>query len=138
MLADLHLSSWCYSLATLLAMYVSPVRASVAYISNCCNNSSTVNVFNAANGRQTAQWIVGNSAFAAVFSPDGSKACVSNDVSNSGTVVRVASGKILATIRLVTAYSGWLLLAMAVSCLRSLTATHMRVTSSQLTLLPTR
>lgn len=75
-----------------------PLRASVAYIVNCCNHPSTVSVFDAASGRQTAQWTVGSGASAAVFSPNGSLAYVANTVSESVSVIEVATGATLATI----------------------------------------
>jgi YVTN family beta-propeller protein len=91
-------ASQCFTLATLLAICVSPIRASVAYIVNCCNNPSTVGVFDTTGNRQKAQWSVGNGAADAAFSPDGSIAYVSNSVSQSVTVVKVSTGAILATI----------------------------------------
>jgi len=91
-------SSFSYSLVTLFAMCVTPAQASVAYIVNCCNNPSTVGVFQTASGRQKAQWTVGNGAADAVFSPNGSIAYISNSVSESVTVVKVSTGATLATI----------------------------------------
>jgi hypothetical protein len=54
MLATVSLSSLCCSLLTLFAMFGSPLHASVTYIANCCNHSSTVSVFDSASGRQNA------------------------------------------------------------------------------------
>ena len=96
MSAKLRISSLCFSLVTLCAL--TPARASVAYVVNCCQHSSTVSVFATSSNRQTAQWKVGAGAFAAVFSPDGSTAYVSNEGSQSVTVVEVASGATVATI----------------------------------------
>jgi len=94
----LRFSSFCFTLVTFLAIGLSSLRASVAYIVNCCNNPSTVSVFHTASGRQTAQWTVGTGAADAVFSPDGSIAYISNSVSQSVTVVKVGTGATLATI----------------------------------------
>jgi large repetitive protein len=91
-------SSFCLNSLILLAMCLSPLQASVAYIVNCCNNPSTVSVFDTANGRQTGQWVVGNGAADAVFSPNGSIAYISNSVSQSVTVVKASTGATLATI----------------------------------------
>ena len=95
---SLRFSWFSYSLVTLWAISVSPAGASVAYVVNCCNNSSTVSVINTANGRQTGQWMVGSDAAAAVFSPDGAFAYISNTASESVTVIQVSTGQTLATI----------------------------------------
>jgi YVTN family beta-propeller protein len=71
---------------------------SVAYISNCCNHPSTVNVFDTSNGEQSAQWKVGLNAYGAVYSPDGTKVYVSNSNSHTVSVIRAATGVTLATI----------------------------------------
>jgi len=84
--------------AMLWASVGSPVRASVAYVLNCCNHPSTVSVVDTASSRQTGQWSVGTDAFAAVFSPDGSTAYISSEVSESVSVVQVSTGNVLATI----------------------------------------
>ena len=98
MLGSLRFYSLCYSFLALFAMFGSPLHASVAYIANCCNHPSTVSVVQTSTGLQTAQWTVGTGAYAAVFSPDGSKAYVSSEVSQSVTVVEVTTGTVLATI----------------------------------------
>jgi YVTN family beta-propeller protein len=98
MAANCRLPSLCFSLLTFLTAIANPVQASVAYIANCCNHPSTVSVVRASTGQQTAQWTVGTGAYAAVFSPDGSIAYISSEVSQSVAVVEVASGTVLATI----------------------------------------
>jgi YVTN family beta-propeller protein len=98
MLAKLHSPLFCYALVTFTAMCGMPLCASVAYIVNCCNHPSTVSVIDTATGHQTAQWSVGTDAFAAVFSPDGLTAYISNEVSESVSVIEVATGYTLATI----------------------------------------
>jgi len=89
---------FCYSVVSLCAIWASPASASVAYIQNCCNHPSTVSVIDTASGLQKAQWTVGADAIQALFSPDGRLAYVSGSVSESVTVVQVATGEVLATI----------------------------------------
>jgi YVTN family beta-propeller protein len=96
--AKVRISSFCCSLMIWCAVSPGAARASVAYIVNCCNNPSTVSVINTVNGRQAAQWTVGTDAAAAVFSPDGATAYISNTASESISVVQVSTGDILATI----------------------------------------
>ena len=96
MLSKRRFSLPCYILLTLSG--IKPADGAVAYVVNCCNHASTVSLFATSTGRQTSQWKVDKGAFDVVFSPDGSKAYVSNDVSDSVTVVDVASGSALATI----------------------------------------
>ena len=90
--------NFCCGLVTLCVLFTNPLRASVAYISNCCNHPSTVTVVDTGTGRQKAQWTVGTDAFQAVFSPDGRFAYVSDTVSEAVTVVQVSTGYVLATI----------------------------------------
>jgi YVTN family beta-propeller protein len=98
MKAKSRIPSLCFSLLASLAACANVVHASVAYIVNCCNHPSTVSVVHASTGEQTKQWTVGTGAFATVFSPDGGTAYISNEVSESVTVMEVASGYTLATI----------------------------------------
>ena len=98
MLANRRFLSFCYSLVTLCAMSSSPLRASVAYIVNCCNHPSTVSVVDTVSEQQTAQWTVGTVASDTAFSPDATIAYISDTVSESVSVVQVGTGNILATI----------------------------------------
>jgi DNA-binding beta-propeller fold protein YncE len=63
---------------SLLIAATSPVSAQVAYISDAGTNRSVVDVFQTSTYKQKAQWTVGKNAFAAVYSPDGTKVYVSN------------------------------------------------------------
>ena len=86
----------CVSLFALLSI---PVQAAVtAYISNCCNASSVVGVFNTTNLSKTAQFPAGNGAFDAVFTPDGLYAYISNYVSKTVSVVQTSTWTPVATI----------------------------------------
>lgn len=81
-----------------LALVAIPSFGSVAYISNCCNHPSAVNVFQTSNRAQRAQWTAGQNAYGAVYSPDGTKVYVSNTNSQSISVLQTATGMTLATI----------------------------------------
>jgi YVTN family beta-propeller protein len=94
----LALNRNCFNLVTLLVIVARPSLGTVAYISNCCNHPSTVNVFQTSDGLQTAQWTVGLNAYGAVYSPDGTKVYVSNTNSKTVSVVETATGITLATI----------------------------------------
>jgi YVTN family beta-propeller protein len=83
---------------SLLIAATSPVSAQVAYISDGGNNRSVVDVFQTSTYKQKAQWTVGKNAFAAVYSPDGSKVYVSNTNSLSVSVLNSGTGQTLATI----------------------------------------
>lgn len=89
----------CFYLMTavVLTAVVLPAAPQV-YISNCCNYPSVVTVFNALTGAQTGQFEVGTGAFDAVFTPDGTFAYVSNNVSTTVSVVRVSNQSVVATI----------------------------------------
>jgi YVTN family beta-propeller protein len=88
-----------FGLVTILTVCASPVRASVAYIANCCQHGSSVSVFDTGTRKQTAVWSVGADAFAAVFAPDGETAYVSSSISQSVTELQVSTGAVLATIQ---------------------------------------
>ncbi len=94
----LTLTRNCFNLVTLLVIAARPSTGSVAYISNCCNHPSTVNVFETSTGAHTAQWTVGLNANGAVYSPDGTKVYVSNTDSKTVSVVDAVTGSTLATI----------------------------------------
>jgi YVTN family beta-propeller protein len=81
-----------------LFLFAIPSFGSIAYISNCCSHPSSVNVFQANSGAQTAQWTAGQNAYGAVYSPDGTKVYVSNTNSQSVSVLQTATGMTLATI----------------------------------------
>src|SRR6202034_3798510 len=98
MLADVSVHLLRAGVVTLLALCPSPVRASVAYIANCCKHPSSVSVFETSSGRQTAVWKVGADAFDAVFTPNGANAYVSSSLSQSITEFQVSTGATLATI----------------------------------------
>jgi YVTN family beta-propeller protein len=98
MLVNLPSHLRCYCLVTLATMFGSHLHASVAYIVNCCNNPSTVTVVDTASGQPRQAWTVGEDATAAVFSPDGATAYISDTISESVTVIDAATGATLATI----------------------------------------
>src|SRR5580658_7977238 len=98
MLADVRVHLLRAGVVTLLALCPSPVRASVAYIANCCKHPSSVSVFETSTGRQTAVWKVGADAFDAAFMPDGTTAYVSSALSQSITEFQVSTGATLAII----------------------------------------
>ena len=79
----MSLRTYFVGYAALLFSATSPVSAEVAYISDCCNNASVVDVFQTTTNKQKAQWTVGKNAFQAVYSPDGTKVYVSNTNSRS-------------------------------------------------------
>ena len=83
---------------SLLIAATLPVSAEVAYISDCSNNRSVVDVFQTSTNKQKTQWTVGKNAFAAVYSPDGTKVYVSNTNSGSVSVLNSSTGSILATV----------------------------------------
>jgi YVTN family beta-propeller protein len=85
-------------LVSLLAIGAAQMPGSVAYISNCCNHPSTVSVFQTSNRAQTAQWTVGQGAYGAVYSPDGSIAYISDTNAQAVHVIQTATGKKLAAI----------------------------------------
>lgn len=85
-------------LFSLLAAVLSPAAASVAYVSDCCNNSSIVGVFQTSNNALKAHWTVGQNAFQAVYSVDGTKVYVSNTNSQSVSVLSAETGATLATV----------------------------------------
>jgi YVTN family beta-propeller protein len=84
--------------SSLLITATLPVSAEVAYISDSGNNRSVVDVFQTSTFKQQAQWAVGKNAFAAVYSPDGTKVYVSNTNSHSVSGLNSATGSILATV----------------------------------------
>jgi YVTN family beta-propeller protein len=98
MSANLRAYLFRVGVVTFLTLCTSPVRASVAYIANCCNHPSSVSVFETSTGRQTAVWKVGADAFDAVFAPNGTTAYVSSSLSHSITEFQVSTGATLATI----------------------------------------
>jgi YVTN family beta-propeller protein len=83
---------------SLLIAATSLVSAEVAYISDAGNNRSVVDVFQTGTNKQKAQWTVGKNAFAAVYSPDGTKVYVSNTNSQSVSVLNSGTGLTLTTI----------------------------------------
>lgn len=88
----------CFNLVTILVIVARPCFGTVAYVSNCCNHRSTVNVFDTSNGVQSAEWKVGENAYGAVYSPDGRKVYVSNRNSKTVSVIEASTGITLATI----------------------------------------
>jgi len=94
----LALSRNCFNLVAILMIVATPCFGTVAYIANCCNHPSTVNIFGTSNGEQSPQWTVGLNAYGAVYSPDGTKVYVSNSNSQTVSVVEAATGITLATI----------------------------------------
>ena len=85
--------------AALLISATSALSAEVAYISDCCNNASVVDVFQTTTNKQKAQWTVGQNAFQAVYSPDGTKVYVSNTNSASVSVLNSTTGLTLAKVK---------------------------------------
>jgi YVTN family beta-propeller protein len=85
--------------ASLLIAATLPLSAEVAYISDCCNNGSVVDVFQTSTYTRKAQWTVGKNAFATVYSPDGTKVFVSDTNSQSVSVLDSSTGLTLAIVR---------------------------------------
>ena len=95
----MSLRTYFVGYAALLFSATSPVSAEVAYISDCCNNASVVDVFQTTTNKQKAQWTVGQNAFQAVYSPDGNKVYVSNTNSASVSVLNSTTGLTLAKVK---------------------------------------
>lgn len=97
-MAKRRVSSVLLTFIGMFAFLAAPVSATTAYISNCCNHPSVVNIFETLGQHRIAQWTAGENSYGVVYSPDGTKAYVSNSNSQSISIIDTATGATLATV----------------------------------------